>query len=161
VSESVGRPAYQQVADDLRQRIASGELPVGSPIPSTAKLASTHGVSITVVRAAVAQLRTAGLVIGQPGKGVFVSATPDAVAGRAATIEELARQLDEIRADLRRAEAERRGETSAALAALRQDADLLRRNLMALYAELGRPYPADGLVASTGAQPSADRGPAT
>ncbi len=75
MTESIGRPAYQQVADDLRRRIAEAELPVGSAIPSTTKLAKAYGVSITVVRAAVAQLRADGLVVGQPGKGVFVRAT--------------------------------------------------------------------------------------
>jgi DNA-binding GntR family transcriptional regulator len=141
VTESVGRPAYQQVADDLRQRIASGEFPVGSAIPSTAKLATTHGVSITVIRAAVAQLRAAGLLIGQPGKGVFVRSTPEAAAERTATIEDLSRQLSELRVELRRAESARRDDAAAEIAALRQDTRLLRRHLMDLYAQLGKPYP--------------------
>src|SRR5690242_13991698 len=70
VAEPVGGPAYQQVARDLRKRIASAECPVGSAIPSTAKLSEMYGVSVTVVRAAVAQLRTEGLITGHPGKGV-------------------------------------------------------------------------------------------
>ena len=49
VAEPVGGPAYQQVARDLRERIASAEFPVGSAIPSTAKLREIYGVSITVL----------------------------------------------------------------------------------------------------------------
>jgi GntR family transcriptional regulator len=160
VTESVGRPAYQQVADDLRQRIASGEFPVGSAIPSTAKLAEAHGVSITVIRAAVTQLRADGLLIGQPGKGVFVRSTPEAVAEQAATIEDLSRQLTELRAELHQVEAARRDEAAAELAALRQDTELLRAHLMELYAQLGKPYPDDGVAASGGERPAGGQ-PAT
>ena len=76
VIDPVGGPAYRLVADDLRRKIAAGELPLGSAIPSTAQLGELYGVSTTVVRAAVAQLRDEGLVVGHPGKGVFVSSTP-------------------------------------------------------------------------------------
>jgi DNA-binding GntR family transcriptional regulator len=100
VTEPIGQPAYQRVADDLRRRIASSEFPVGSAIPSTAKLSETYGVSVTVVRAAVAQLRGAGLLLGQPGKGVFVHATPESLADRAVTIDDLATQIGELRAQV-------------------------------------------------------------
>jgi DNA-binding GntR family transcriptional regulator len=96
VSDSVGRPAYERVADDLRQQIAAGDLPVGSAIPSIAKLTTACRVSYTVIRAAIAELRAAGLVLGQPGKGVFVRATPDEVAGRTSSIDELATQVAEL-----------------------------------------------------------------
>ncbi|HUZ56462.1 MAG TPA: GntR family transcriptional regulator [Streptosporangiaceae bacterium] len=144
MTESIGQPAYQQVADDLRRKIASADFPVGSAIPSTARLTELYGVSSTVIRAAVGQLRADGLLIGQPGKGVFVRATPEAAAERAATIEDLSRQLDEFRAELRRVESARREETAAEIAALRLDAGLLRRHLVDLYAQLGKPYPDDG-----------------
>lgn len=52
MSGPVGRPAYQRVADDLRRQIAAGDLPVGSAIPSTAKLTKAYQVSYTVIRAA-------------------------------------------------------------------------------------------------------------
>jgi GntR family transcriptional regulator len=67
-----GKPAYQQIVEDLKQRIESGTLPAGSQLPSTAQMTETYGVSTTVVRAAVNQLRLEGFVIGQPGKGVYV-----------------------------------------------------------------------------------------
>ncbi len=141
MADPVGGPAYQQVARDLRERIASAQFPVGSAIPSTAKLREMYGVSITVVRAAVAQLRADGLVTGYPGKGVFVSATPNALAGRAATVEDLARQVEELRAELRRAKSPRRSESAAEVAALREQVALLQAQVLGLYAQLGIPYP--------------------
>jgi DNA-binding GntR family transcriptional regulator len=142
VAEPAGGPAYQQVARDLRERIASAEFPVGTAIPSTAKLSEMYGVSVTVVRAAVAELRADGLVNGHPGKGVFVSATPDAVAVRAATVEDLARQVEELRAELRRATCGR-DENAAVVAALRDQVGLLQAQVSGLYAQLGVPYPGD------------------
>jgi GntR family transcriptional regulator len=77
-----GEPAYRQVANDLRRQIEQGSLPVDSPLPSYAQLAATFDVSSTVIKAAINELRADGLVIGQPGKGVFVraarAATPSA-----------------------------------------------------------------------------------
>ncbi len=135
----IGRPAYQQVADDLRERITAGEFPVGSAIPSTARLAAAHQVSVTVIRAAVAQLRNAGLLVGQPGKGVYVRATPEAAAEQAATVESLLAQVAELRAELRQAEDDRRDE----LAAIRREGEVLRGHLAELYAQLGKAYPGD------------------
>jgi DNA-binding GntR family transcriptional regulator len=97
VTEPIGMPAYQQVAADLRELIAAGDLPVGSAIPSTNELTRRYEVSSTVARAAVNTLRADGLVVGQPGKGVFVRATPEAVAERSLSIEELQRQVAELR----------------------------------------------------------------
>jgi DNA-binding GntR family transcriptional regulator len=151
LTESIGHPAYQQVADDLRRRIASAEFPVGSAIPSTAKLTRTYGVSSTVIRAAVSQLRADGLLVGQPGKGVFVRATPEGVAERTATIEDLSKQVEELRAELGRIESSRRDKVAGEIAELRQHLRLIQKHLIDLYAQLGRPYPGGSDAAVPGA----------
>jgi len=137
VTDHVGRPAYQQVADELRQKIAGGELTVGSVIPSTAQLTKTYGVSSTVVRAAVAQLRADGLLLGQPGKGVFVRSTPEAVAKRTTSIDDLAGQIAELR-ELCGAESARREELEAEVLQLRQQIDALRAQFTELAAQTGK-----------------------
>jgi DNA-binding GntR family transcriptional regulator len=98
-----GRPAYRQVADDLRGKIADGTYPPGAQLPSTSQLMESYGVSITVVRAAISELRTEGLTIGQPGKGVYVVREPAAdapvdpaeLARRFAEMTEVIRKLDD------------------------------------------------------------------
>jgi DNA-binding GntR family transcriptional regulator len=156
LTESIGRPAYRQVADDLRRRIASAEFPVGSAIPSTAKLTEMYAVSSTVIRAAVSQLRADGLLVGRPGKGVFVRATPEAAAELTATIDDLSKQVEELRAELRRIESSRRDEVAGELAELRQHVRLIQTHLIDLYGQLGRPYPGDdGLADVPGAEPAA------
>lgn len=61
-----------QLADTLRQAIAAGQFPPGSRLPSEAQLTGTHGVSRTVVREAIASLRSDRLVEARQGAGVFV-----------------------------------------------------------------------------------------
>ena len=67
-----GQPAYMQVADTLRAEIRSGRIPPGSQLPSYEALMRKYGVSITVVRSAVRELKTEGLVFTHQGKGAFV-----------------------------------------------------------------------------------------
>jgi GntR family transcriptional regulator len=71
-----GQPAYRQIADDLRQKIADGTYELSGALPSTARLMEIYGVSNTAVRAAIRELQAEGVLIGQPGKGVFVAARP-------------------------------------------------------------------------------------
>lgn len=77
MAEHTGRPKYVEVATALRRAIAAGKYPVGSALPSTAGLIDQFDVSSTVVRAAVRELREEGIVVGQPGKAVFVRELPD------------------------------------------------------------------------------------
>ncbi|MEV8310777.1 GntR family transcriptional regulator [Streptomyces flavidovirens] len=65
-------PMYKQLADQLAEAIASGELEPGVPLPSETKLMQEYGVSRPTVRSAVAELRTMGLVDSEQGRGSFV-----------------------------------------------------------------------------------------
>lgn len=101
MSETVGRAIYKRVADDLRSQIASGKLKVEDKIPSTPKLIEIYGVSNTAVRNAVALLRGEGLVRGEPGKAVYVIATPAEVEAERIETDDLARQVAELRTEVR------------------------------------------------------------
>lgn len=61
-----------QVGESLRQAIASGRYSAGDKLPSEAELTESHGVSRTVVREAVAAMRSEGLVEVRQGAGIFV-----------------------------------------------------------------------------------------
>ena len=60
----------------LGDQIGSGALRPGDRLPTEAQLASAHGVSRTVVREAVHQLRSRELVVSRQGSGVYVAPTP-------------------------------------------------------------------------------------
>ena len=57
-------------------QIERGRLRPGDRLPTEPQLAATHGVSRTVVREAVHQVKSRGLVRARQGSGVFVAAAP-------------------------------------------------------------------------------------
>lgn len=63
---------YEQLAAALRQRIASGDLPPRTAIPSVLTLVEEYGVANGTVRKALTILTEEGLVHSVPGKGTFV-----------------------------------------------------------------------------------------
>ncbi len=67
------------VAETLRLEIQNGRFAIGDKLPSEAELTARFAVSRTVVREAVAALRSDGLVEARQGAGVFV------IANRAAS----------------------------------------------------------------------------
>jgi len=60
----------------LRGQIDAGALRPGDRLPTEQQLAHAHGVSRTVVREAVHQLRSRNLVHARQGSGVYVAAAP-------------------------------------------------------------------------------------
>lgn len=66
------KPAYQQIADDIRQRILDGDLQAGDKLPTESDLMAEYGVSRIVIRNATEVLKNEGLVTKQQGAGTFV-----------------------------------------------------------------------------------------
>lgn len=98
-----GVPAFVQVAGDLRTKIEGGEFEPGGQLPSMAQLREVYGVSSTVIRDALNELRRDGLIVGQQGKGVFVIDAADRsqssgdgeIMSRLRELGEAVRRLDE------------------------------------------------------------------
>jgi GntR family transcriptional regulator len=68
-----GPPMWRQIAEDLRQKIESGELGRdGEALPAERELQVTYSASRNTIRDAVRWLVTRGLVITRPGQGTFV-----------------------------------------------------------------------------------------
>ena len=63
---------YQQIAQQLRQLITSGEFPPGSRLPAERELAALLGVSRPSVREALIALEVEGWVEVRTGSGVYV-----------------------------------------------------------------------------------------
>lgn len=72
MSTFTGRPAYLQIADDLRSQILEGALQADDKLPSEPALMEDYGVSRIVVRQALDVLRTEGLIVKQQGRGSYV-----------------------------------------------------------------------------------------
>jgi GntR family transcriptional repressor for pyruvate dehydrogenase complex len=71
------RLVAQRLSDRLAERLAlqveSGVLQPGDRLPTELQLADVHGVSRTVVREAVHQLKSRGLLVSRQGSGVYVA----------------------------------------------------------------------------------------
>src|SRR5262249_42375575 len=70
------KPLSTVVAESLSEKIRSGRLHPGAQLPTEVELCAEYDVSRTVVREAVARLRSEGMVIPQQGRGMFVSEAP-------------------------------------------------------------------------------------
>lgn len=84
-------PMYVQVTDVLADEITTGKLAPGALLPSEADLERRFEISRTTVRAAIAALRSMGLIIVQQGKGSIVRARTEPTATLDRTITQTGR----------------------------------------------------------------------
>jgi GntR family transcriptional regulator len=70
-------PMYQQIADDLRNKIESGELTPGEQIPTEGDLQRIYSASRNTIRDAIKRLVSLGIVQTRPGQGTFVRGPAD------------------------------------------------------------------------------------
>lgn len=66
---------HVKIAQDLRDRVRRGELPLGAALPSESQLCAVWKSSRGPVRQALATLRAEGLITGGPGKPPMVCST--------------------------------------------------------------------------------------
>lgn len=76
ILSQTGGPLYQQIMDQIRQKIAVGEWAAGDEIPSIRQLAVDLRVSVITVRRAYLELEHEGIIVTQQGKGSFVAPDP-------------------------------------------------------------------------------------
>ncbi|PWU59456.1 GntR family transcriptional regulator [Micromonospora globispora] len=65
--------SYTDIAADITAKITAGEYESGAKLPSYSQLADLYSVSFSTAARAVALLRDRGIVIGAPGRGIFVA----------------------------------------------------------------------------------------
>jgi GntR family transcriptional regulator len=86
-------PIYQQLAQQVREAIARGELRPGACLPSVRQLSRELVVNPNTVARAYTELEREGLLVSRPGRGLFV-AEPHSDLTRAARDRRLTGQLD-------------------------------------------------------------------
>ena len=67
------RPIFKQIVDGIRMEISTGNLPVGSKLPSYRGLAMQLTINPNTVAKAYAELTSQGLVESRKGLGLFVA----------------------------------------------------------------------------------------
>ncbi len=95
------RPASLQVADVLRNEIASGTLAAGEKIPSVRKIAQRFKVAPMTAQNAIDALKDEGLVYTSPGRGTFVRSQPPSLPAPSAEYVAITQHLEELDAQVR------------------------------------------------------------
>ncbi|MEO3768942.1 winged helix-turn-helix domain-containing protein [Micromonospora sp. B9E7] len=67
------RVDYRRIANEITEKINSGELAPGEKLPSIRELADQHKVHISTINRVMTILKDRGVVEGHPGKGVYVA----------------------------------------------------------------------------------------
>lgn len=65
-----------QIVDDIAARIASGEYPPGTRLPSQRDLAELYTVGTSTAYRIFEELKRRGLVVGSQGRGMYVVEAP-------------------------------------------------------------------------------------
>jgi GntR family transcriptional regulator len=68
---------YLQIMEQIKQRIAVGDWPRGTEIPSIRQLAVNLRVSVITIKRAYLELEREGVIVTQHGKGSRVADAPD------------------------------------------------------------------------------------
>jgi GntR family transcriptional regulator len=93
ISTSSRLPLYQQLAQQIREALARGELQPEAGLPSVRQLSRDLVVNPNTVARAYTELEREGLLVSRPGRGIFV-APPRHELTRAARDRRLIEQLD-------------------------------------------------------------------
>ena len=74
ISNSSGKPIYEQITDQMKSQIMSGQLKAGDALPSMRALAQSLRISLITTKRAYNDLETEGFIETVAGKGSFVAA---------------------------------------------------------------------------------------
>jgi GntR family transcriptional regulator len=75
ITTSSGKPIYEQLKEQIKDKIISGELEPGYALPSMRDLAKELKVSLITTKRAYQDLESEGFIVSSVGKGSFVSST--------------------------------------------------------------------------------------
>ena len=73
LSNSSGKPIYQQIADQVKEQVCSGALTAGEALPSMRLLAKELRISVITTKRDYEELERDGFLENVPGKGCFVA----------------------------------------------------------------------------------------
>lgn len=93
INTSSRLPLYQQLAQQIREALARGELQPGAGLPSVRQLSGELVVNPNTVARAYTELEREGLLVSRPGRGIYV-AQPRNDLTRTARNRRLTEQLD-------------------------------------------------------------------
>ncbi len=77
ISNQSGVPIYEQIKEQIKKAVLSGDLTENTPLPSLRQLARDLQVSLVTTTRAYSELELEGFVRTMPGKGAYVKKIND------------------------------------------------------------------------------------
>ena len=74
LSNSSGKPIYEQITDQVKEQIMTGALAAGDALPSMRLLAKELRISVITTKRAYEELEREGFIVTMTGRGSFVAA---------------------------------------------------------------------------------------
>ena len=74
ISNRAGTPLYEQIKEQIKAAIFSGELPEGTLLPSIRQLAQDLKISVITTTRAYSDLEQEGFIATMQGRGTYVQA---------------------------------------------------------------------------------------
>jgi GntR family transcriptional regulator len=91
-----GTPIYRQLIDQVRRMVASGQLAVGTALPSVRELAVEHAINPMTISKAYSLLENEGVLERQRGKPMTIASQQRAQAPRADRVGQIDGQLEHL-----------------------------------------------------------------
>ncbi len=95
ISNSSGRPIYDQISEQIKEKILAGQLKEGEALPSMRLLAKELRISVITTKRAYEELERDGFIVTMTGKGSFV-AEKNTEAVREEYLKRIEEHIDEI-----------------------------------------------------------------
>lgn len=73
ISNSSNSPIYEQIREQIKNKIISNELKVGEMLPSIRSLARDLKISVITTKTAYEELEREGYILTMQGKGCFIA----------------------------------------------------------------------------------------
>ena len=73
ISNSSGRPIYDQISEQIKEKILTGQLEEGEALPSMRLLAKELRISVITTKRAYEELERDGFIVTMTGKGSLVA----------------------------------------------------------------------------------------
>jgi GntR family transcriptional regulator len=70
------RALYLQVMEQIKRRVAVGDLPPGTELPSIRQLAADLQISVITIKRAYLELEREGIIVTRQGKGSVIAQRP-------------------------------------------------------------------------------------
>ena len=75
INNSINRPAYQQIVDQVKRDVALGRTKKGQKLPTIRQLAAQLVINPNTIAKAYRQLEQEGIIVTKVGSGAFISST--------------------------------------------------------------------------------------